>query len=69
MFAYYVIVNTDCMVGDVNLFLNDSEDNSVAELDVMIAGMLVFHVEKCWYWNVPILNIIVNETSLNGHLS
>ena len=31
--------HTDCMIGDVNLFLNDSEDSSVAEIDIMIAGI------------------------------
>lgn len=31
----------DCMVGDVNLFLTDSEDPSVGEIEVMIGGKLV----------------------------
>lgn len=30
----------DCMVGDVNLFLIDSEDLSMAEIEIMIAGWL-----------------------------
>ncbi|XP_072339093.1 alpha/beta-tubulin-N-acetyltransferase 9 isoform X3 [Scyliorhinus torazame] len=29
----------DCMVGDVNLFLTDPEDSTMAEIEIMIAGM------------------------------
>ncbi|XP_038633182.1 N-acetyltransferase 9 isoform X2 [Scyliorhinus canicula] len=29
----------DCMVGDVNLFLTDAEDSTMAEIEIMIAGM------------------------------
>ena len=39
-------INTDCMIGDVNLFLNDSEDSSVGEIDIMIAGMFIVGVGK-----------------------
>lgn len=31
-----------CMAGDVNLFLTDSEDPSLGEIEVMIAGL--FHL-------------------------
>lgn len=30
----------DCMVGDVNLFLTDSEDPTLGEIEIMIAGNL-----------------------------
>ncbi|XP_065190516.1 N-acetyltransferase 9-like protein [Sycon ciliatum] len=31
------LTETDCMAGDVNLFFNDEDDRSVAEVEVMIA--------------------------------
>ena len=31
-------VVSEAMVGDVNLFLNDPEDRSAAEVEIMIAG-------------------------------
>lgn len=31
----------DCMVGDVNLFLTNSEDPTVGEIEIMIAGHLI----------------------------
>ena len=31
----------ECMVGDVNLFFNDPHDESVAELELMIAGIYI----------------------------
>ena len=30
---------TECMAGDVNLFFNDPDDHSVAEIEIMIAGI------------------------------
>lgn len=36
---YFFIV--DCMVGDVNLFFNDPHNESAAELELMIAGLLL----------------------------
>lgn len=32
------ILEEECMVGDVNLFLTDPSDLSLAELEIMIAG-------------------------------
>ena len=36
----------ECMAGDVNLFFNDLDD-SVAEIEIMIAGMYVMCMERC----------------------
>lgn len=33
----------DCMVGDVNLFLTDPEDPTLAEIEIMIAGQVLLH--------------------------
>lgn len=36
-----------CMVGDVNIFLTDPTDPTLAELEIMIAGNVVdFNVEQ-----------------------
>lgn len=32
----------DCMVGDVNLFLTDTEDPTLGEIEIMIAGQVLF---------------------------
>uniref|UniRef100_A0A670XN64 N-acetyltransferase 9 n=1 Tax=Pseudonaja textilis TaxID=8673 RepID=A0A670XN64_PSETE len=62
----------DCMVGDVNLFLTNSEDPTVGEIEIMIAGTLapLFLV----YWSVGITHLglttfeakikLENETSI-----
>lgn len=31
----------DCMVGDVNLFLTDTEDPTLGEIEIMIAGQVL----------------------------
>lgn len=31
----------DCMVGDVNLFLTDTEDPTLGEIEIMIAGKVL----------------------------
>ncbi|XP_078426939.1 alpha/beta-tubulin-N-acetyltransferase 9 isoform X3 [Cetorhinus maximus] len=36
----------DCMVGDVNLFLTDPEDTTVAEIEIMIAGVTKLGIKK-----------------------
>ncbi|XP_069785394.1 alpha/beta-tubulin-N-acetyltransferase 9 isoform X3 [Narcine bancroftii] len=36
----------DCMVGDVNLFFTDPEDLTVAEIEVMIAGVTKLRITK-----------------------
>ena len=33
-----MVYDTDSMVGDVNLFFNDSSDVTLAEVEVMVAG-------------------------------
>ena len=43
-----------CMVGDVNIFLTDPSDPTLAELEIMIAG------EVLMSWNVlnlPVLHV------------
>ena len=34
----HIYCTLDCMVGDVNLFFNDVENKSLAEIELMIAG-------------------------------
>ena len=47
---------TECMAGDVNLFFNDPDDHSVAEIEIMIAGTYwggtcpPFPENKDWEW-------------------
>ncbi|XP_041073242.1 N-acetyltransferase 9 isoform X2 [Carcharodon carcharias] len=36
----------DCMVGDVNLFFTDPEDTTVAEIEIMIAGVTKLGIKK-----------------------
>ena len=37
-----------CMAGDVNLFLTDLGDPSLGEIEVMIAGPHLWHMESSW---------------------
>ena len=34
----HIFCTVDCMAGDVNLFFNDVENKSLAEIELMIAG-------------------------------
>lgn len=40
----------DCMVGDVNLFLTNSEDPTVGEIEIMIAGHLICFISSSIYF-------------------
>ncbi|KAG2460651.1 NAT9 acetyltransferase, partial [Polypterus senegalus] len=40
------VAEEDCMVGDVNLFLTDSEDPSLGEIEIMIAGITRLGIHK-----------------------
>ena len=43
-FVYiYLFLISDAMVGDVNLFFNEEEDLSSAEIEIMIAGILLLY--------------------------
>jgi len=53
-----------CMVGDVNIFLTDPTDPTLAELEIMIAGdaRRVIQKQKKQLWNISNQPVLISHT-------